>query len=75
MKNDPIVDAVRKTREELAKAHDYNVQAIFASLRRGEAELGDRLVSQSPSEPSQPTIIPGVSKRSSNDGQSAPVVG
>jgi len=48
MKNDPIVDAVRKTREQLARTHDYNVQAIFASLRRGEAELGDRLVSQSP---------------------------
>jgi hypothetical protein len=47
MKDDPIVASVRKVREELAAAFGYDVHAIFADLRRREAELGDRLVRQS----------------------------
>ena len=48
MFDDPIVASVRKIRDELAAAFDYDVHAIFADLRRREAELGDRLVRQSP---------------------------
>ena len=47
MNDDPIVASVRKVREELAAALGYDVHAIFADLRRWEAELGDRLVRQS----------------------------
>lgn len=47
MNDDPIVASVRKIRDELAAAFDYDVHAIFADLRRREAGLGDRLVRQS----------------------------
>jgi hypothetical protein len=46
MNDDPIVASVRKIREELAAAFGYDVHAIFADMRRREAELGDRLVKQ-----------------------------
>jgi hypothetical protein len=47
MNDDPIVASVRKIRDELAAAFDYDVHAIFADLRRREAGLGDRLMRQS----------------------------
>ncbi len=47
MNDDPIVASVREIRDKLAGAFDYEVHAIFADLRRREAELGDRLVPQS----------------------------
>jgi hypothetical protein len=47
MKDDPIVASVRKIRDELAAAFDYDVHAIFADLRRREAGVGERLVRQS----------------------------
>jgi hypothetical protein len=47
MNDDPIVASVRKIRDELAAAFDYDVHAIFADLRRREAGLGDRLTRQS----------------------------
>ena len=47
MMDDPIVASVRKVRDELAAAFDYDVHAIFADLRRREAGVGDRLVRQS----------------------------
>jgi len=50
MNDDPIVASVRKAREELAAAFDYDVHAIFAELRRREADLGDRLVRQLPTQ-------------------------
>lgn len=46
MNDDPIVASVRKIREELAAAFDYDVHAMFADLRRREAGLGNRLVTQ-----------------------------
>lgn len=46
MNDDPIVASVRKVREELAAAFEYDVHAIFADLRRREAALGDHLVNQ-----------------------------
>jgi hypothetical protein len=47
MNDDSIVASVRKVRDELAAAFDYDVHAIFADLRRREADVGDRLVRQS----------------------------
>jgi hypothetical protein len=44
MYDDPIVDEVRKTRERLAEAFDFDAGAIFADLRREQAKLGTRLV-------------------------------
>ena len=51
MNDDPIVASVRKVRDELAAAFDYDVHAIFADLRRREADLGDRLVRQPQTQP------------------------
>ncbi len=61
MNDDPIVASVRKIRDELAAAFDYDVHAMFADLRRREAGLGDRLVTQ-PQRPNQ------VLDRSRGDG-------
>ena len=37
MLHDPVVASVRQVRESLAAAFDYDVQAIFADLRKREA--------------------------------------
>jgi len=34
---DPIVEEVRAIRDEIAKEHDYDVDAIFEALRRRDA--------------------------------------
>jgi hypothetical protein len=44
MYDDPIVNEVRKTREQLAKKFNYDVGAIFRDLRKQQAKLGNRLV-------------------------------
>ena len=43
MKNDPIVQQVRDTKDQLAAAFDYDVARIFADLRSRENLVGDRL--------------------------------
>ncbi len=45
MWEDPIVADIRRTREKLAAEHAFDVQAIFADLRKRQAALGGRLVS------------------------------
>ena len=37
MTRDPIVDDVRRTREELARRADYKIDRIFAAFREAEA--------------------------------------
>ena len=59
MNEDPIVASVRKVREELAAGFNYDVHAIFADLRRREAELGDRLVRQSQTQWPNQALHPG----------------
>ena len=44
MNNDPIVDKVRKIRDDLAKKFNYDVDAIFADLRLKQKKHGDRLI-------------------------------
>jgi hypothetical protein len=44
MYDDPIASEVRNTRERLAKEFNYDVGAIFADLRKRQAEWGSRLV-------------------------------
>lgn len=44
MNDDPIVEEVRRVREELAAKFNFNVDAIFADLRKREQQHGDRLV-------------------------------
>lgn len=58
MHEDPIVASVRRIREELSAALGYDVHAIFADLRRREAELGDRLVRQPETRPPERALHP-----------------
>jgi len=37
MTSDPIIDEVRSIRDAIAKAHDYDLKAIFATLCEREA--------------------------------------
>jgi hypothetical protein len=46
MWEDPIVAEVDRTREMLAAKFDFDVEAIFADIRRRQAALGERLVPQ-----------------------------
>jgi hypothetical protein len=46
MWQDPIVEEVDRIREMLAAEHDFDVNAIFADLRKRQASLGERLVPQ-----------------------------
>ena len=61
MLNDPIVQAVRHVREELAAEFGYDVHQIFADMRERESQFGDRLiqqpVSRRPFEPFKPQAI------------------
>ena len=44
MQTDPIVDAVRRVRQEYAKQFDYDLRAIAADLRKHEQQHSNRLV-------------------------------
>lgn len=48
MWTDPIVDEVRRLRDEHARSLNYDVAAIFADLRRLEASSGVPLVRRPP---------------------------
>ncbi len=44
---DEIVEEIRRIREEYAKSFDYDLDAIFADLRKKEAESGKEVVTLS----------------------------
>ncbi len=46
--NDPIVEEVRRIRDEYAKRFDYDLKAIVADLRHKEQAHRDQLVSYPP---------------------------
>ncbi len=45
MLTDPVVDEVRRVRQEYAKRFNYDLRAIAADLRKQEHAHADRLVS------------------------------
>ena len=51
MIDDPIVEEVRRIRQEYAKKFDYDVRAIAADLRKREQQHPERLVSFPPKPP------------------------
>jgi hypothetical protein len=53
MWEDPIVADIHRTREMLGAEYGFDVQAIFADLRKRQVALGGRLVS--PKERADPT--------------------
>ena len=48
MTRDAIVDEVRAIRDEIAKAYDYDINAIFAALRQMDAAGRGHHVSLAP---------------------------
>ena len=42
--NDPIVEEIRKFREEYAKSMDYKLKRIYEDLKRGEEEHKEKVV-------------------------------
>ncbi len=48
MTNDPIVDEVRRIRQEYAAKFDYNVRAMAQDLQKRRKEYADRLVTFPP---------------------------
>ena len=44
MWKDPIVNEVRRIREELAEQHNFDVGSIFAEIRKKQTTYGKRLI-------------------------------
>jgi hypothetical protein len=54
MVNDPIVEEIRKIRDEHAARFNYDLDAIFDDIKRSEQELGLPLVTLPPNRIDQP---------------------
>ena len=65
MTRDAIVDEVRAIRDEIAKAYDYDINAIFAALRQMDATGRGHHVSLAPRSTSDqsPAHISGAGDR------------
>lgn len=55
MWNDPIVEEVRKIREEHATRFDYDLEKIFQDLKEQERKGGREVVSYPPRRPQEVT--------------------
>jgi hypothetical protein len=64
MWTDEIVEEIHRIREQYAKSFDYDLDAIFADLRKKEAESGKEVVNLSPE--------PGITKRWSGRSRDLP---
>lgn len=53
MTRDPIVEEVRAVRDEIAKALDYDISAIFDAFRAHERASGRTTISLPPREPDE----------------------
>jgi hypothetical protein len=56
MWNDPIVEEVRKVREEHAARFDYDLERIFQDLKEQEKRSGRKVVSLPPKRPQEVAI-------------------
>ena len=63
MTSDPIVDEIRQFRDEIAKEHDYDIDAIFVALRAMEAASGRPHVSLPARRVGRPIAVVGNSPR------------
>lgn len=54
MWRDPIVEEVRRARDEHAARFDYDLQRIFADLRKQEKRSGREYVMLLPKRPARP---------------------
>jgi hypothetical protein len=55
MKDDPIVQEIRKIREEHAGMHRYNLSAIVKDINKAEKKHAHRLVALPPKRYMKPT--------------------
>jgi hypothetical protein len=61
MANDPIVDEIHAIREEIARQHDYNLDAIVETLQKTSAKSGRRVVTLPP----RPVVRPERARKAS----------
>lgn len=54
MLNDPIVEEIRKIRDEHAARFNYDLDAIFDDIKKSEKELGLPLVTLPPNRVAKP---------------------
>jgi hypothetical protein len=47
-RRDPIIDELHRIREDVGKAHDFDVRRIAATIRKHEAEGTGAVVRESP---------------------------
>jgi hypothetical protein len=47
-RRDPIIDELHRVREEIGKAHDFDVRRIAATIRRHENQSPEGVVRESP---------------------------
>ena len=48
MAKDPIVDEIHAIREEIARLHNYDLEAIAEAMRKASAQSGRRVVTLPP---------------------------
>lgn len=57
MWNDPIVEEVRRVRDEHAKKFNYDLRAIAEDLKKQQVETGRQVVVLPPK---KPVLLPGI---------------
>ena len=62
MYSDPVVDEVDRIREELARAHDFDIDKIYADLKSREGKDGRAVVSRAAKKVSStlPDVMPDI---------------
>lgn len=53
-RGDPIIDELHRVREDIGKAHDFDVRRIAATIRQHEDENPAGLIRESPKRTTRP---------------------
>lgn len=53
-RRDPIIDELHRVREDIGKAHDFDVQRIATTIRRHEDENPKGVMRESPKRTTRP---------------------
>jgi hypothetical protein len=61
MATDPIVDEIHAIREEIARRHDYNLDAIVETFQKASAQSGRQVVTLPP----RPVVRPERARKAS----------
>ena len=61
MATDPIVDEIHAIREEIARRHDYDLDAIVETFQKASAQSGRRVVTLPP----RPVVRPERARKAS----------